>query len=66
MHFGEFGAVASAQVSLLIAEGKFDAAESWLEMWEQARKEKNKRKAAKATRQGGEFARGCWPAAQSR
>jgi hypothetical protein len=39
MHFGEFGAVASAQVSLLIAEERFDAAESWLEMWEQAHPE---------------------------
>jgi hypothetical protein len=36
LHFGELGAVASAQMSLLLAEGKFDAAESWLAMWERA------------------------------
>jgi hypothetical protein len=28
MHFGELGAVASAQMSLLLAEGKLDTAES--------------------------------------
>lgn len=36
MHFGEFGALAGAQINLLIAEGKLDGAQSWLEMWERA------------------------------
>jgi tetratricopeptide (TPR) repeat protein len=36
MHLSEFGAVASAQVSIALAEGNLEAAESWLGMWEQA------------------------------
>ena len=39
MHIGEFGAVAAAQASILIAEGKFDGAKSWLDMWEQVNPE---------------------------
>lgn len=36
MHVREFGAMAGAQVNILLVEGKFDGAESWLELWEQA------------------------------
>lgn len=36
MHFGEFGAVAGAQVNILLARGNLNSAESWLDIWEQA------------------------------
>jgi tetratricopeptide (TPR) repeat protein len=36
MHISEFGALAAAQADIFIAEGKFDDAERWLELWERA------------------------------
>jgi hypothetical protein len=36
MHVSEFTSLAAAQVSILLAEGKFDGATSWLELWQQA------------------------------
>lgn len=36
LHFGEFGALAGAQIAVDIAQGKLDGAESWIKMWEQA------------------------------
>ncbi|NTW03270.1 MAG: tetratricopeptide repeat protein, partial [Oscillochloris sp.] len=36
MHVGEFGALAGAQCSILLAQGNPKAAEGWLNMWEQA------------------------------
>jgi tetratricopeptide (TPR) repeat protein len=35
MHQGEFGALAAAQVNILIVRGERDGARSWLAMWEQ-------------------------------
>jgi tetratricopeptide (TPR) repeat protein len=34
MHFSEFAAFAGAQIDLLVADGKPDAARQWVEMWE--------------------------------
>jgi tetratricopeptide (TPR) repeat protein len=36
IHVSEFTSLAAAQVSILLAEGKFDGATSWLELWQQA------------------------------